>query len=208
MKKTLIVGVLGLVTLGLSTPVTEGGFLLRRLFCKGANCGRYTTTICMRQYNAFTPVCWGTIMCDGGCPIASRCGPTFWPGCGTCPMPWCGWYPPIAYPGPCCPPAPCCGDGGCASTVAASAGSSATVTDQSSSQEYTAPPPAPLPNVAPTTSSYYYHPGAAMPMAYYPNYAPMYPVMPTAYYPGYYQPGYPMWMNYGRPAMYYPSYPR
>ncbi len=28
-----------------------------------------TTTICLRQYNAFTPVCSGTLSCDGCCPV-------------------------------------------------------------------------------------------------------------------------------------------
>lgn len=28
-----------------------------------------TTTICLRQYNAFTPVCSGTLNCDGCCPV-------------------------------------------------------------------------------------------------------------------------------------------
>jgi hypothetical protein len=33
---------------------------------------RYTTQITCRPYNAFTPICWGNLTCDGCCP--SPCG--------------------------------------------------------------------------------------------------------------------------------------
>jgi hypothetical protein len=44
--------------------------------CKGSCC---STTICLRQYNAFTPVCSGTLNCDGCCPLNLSCG---YPGSG------------------------------------------------------------------------------------------------------------------------------
>src|SRR5207244_4845086 len=43
---------------------------------KGSCC---STTICLRQYNAFTPVCSGTLNCDGCCPLNLSCG---YPGSG------------------------------------------------------------------------------------------------------------------------------
>ena len=35
-------------------------------------CHHYTTRITCRPYNAFTPICWGNLTCDGCCP--SPCG--------------------------------------------------------------------------------------------------------------------------------------
>ena len=40
---------------------------------------RYTTQISVRPYNAFTPICWGNLVCDGVCPapcgVAAGCLP-------------------------------------------------------------------------------------------------------------------------------------
>jgi len=44
--------------------------------CKGSCC---STTICLRQYNAFTPVCSGTLNCNGCCPLNLSSG---YPGSG------------------------------------------------------------------------------------------------------------------------------
>src|SRR5437764_753849 len=53
---------------------------------------RYATQITCRPYNAFTPICWGNLVCDGCCPnpcgVASGCLPMTmgappWAGCGT-----------------------------------------------------------------------------------------------------------------------------
>src|SRR5882724_10277641 len=63
---------------------------------------RYVTQITCRPYNAFTPICWGNLVCDGCCPqpcgVASGCLPmTFGVppfaanGCGMpCMGPSCG----------------------------------------------------------------------------------------------------------------------
>ncbi|MBM3994359.1 MAG: hypothetical protein FJ303_09440 [Planctomycetes bacterium] len=57
---------------------------------------RYVTHITCRPYNAFTPICWGNLVCDGcnpsPCGVASGCLPmTFgappWAGCGLPHMP-------------------------------------------------------------------------------------------------------------------------
>jgi hypothetical protein len=60
------------------------------------NChNRYVTQITCRPYNAFTPICWGNLVCDGCCPnpcaVAGGC------------MPVNMGLPPFAAPG-CCGP--------------------------------------------------------------------------------------------------------
>ena len=49
-------------------------------------CHAFETHICVRPYNAFTPICWGNLYCDGCNPnpqgVASGCCiPTPWAGC-------------------------------------------------------------------------------------------------------------------------------
>jgi hypothetical protein len=68
---------------------------------------------CVRQYNAFSPVCCGTVYCDGCCPFGSGCGgfgPGFAGDCGGCGDMCCG----LNYSGILGCPTGCCGDGACA----------------------------------------------------------------------------------------------
>ena len=73
----------------------------------------YETHICCRAYNAFTPICWGNLYCDGCCPNMGGggggcCASMGWSGCAPgslCAAPWgvapqnlaCTPYP--LYPG-------------------------------------------------------------------------------------------------------------
>ena len=66
----------------------------------------FETHICCRPYNAFTPICWGNLYCDGCCPnpqgVASGCCiPGSWSGClpgiDCAASPW--GYPPPSLAG-------------------------------------------------------------------------------------------------------------
>jgi hypothetical protein len=120
MKKLLPSAILALVVSGLATVPSFAGccFGLCYHHCGCCGCG---AMFCVRQYNAFSPVCCGTVYCDGCCPFGppgGGCGPA---GCGLpfSGMPACG---PGGCPGPCadgvCQGAPVgggapCGDGAC-----------------------------------------------------------------------------------------------
>src|SRR5947209_10766738 len=70
MKKLLLAGVLAVATCGLvAAPSFAGAFGL--FTCGGCCC--CGCNFCVRQYNAFSPVCCGSITCDGCLPIAG-CG--------------------------------------------------------------------------------------------------------------------------------------
>ena len=111
--KKLLTAALGLVLVALTAPHALAGFCFH--CCHG--CCNDCATICCKQYNAFTPACFGTICCNGCCPIAygccgpnapgpMGCGPM---GCGPmCGGPMCGG--PDCY-GPTCG-GPDCGYGG------------------------------------------------------------------------------------------------
>jgi hypothetical protein len=90
MKKLLFSATLALLACGLSaTPSFAHAFGLFTCHrCCGHACKRGCMTFCCRQYNAFTPVCCGSICCDGCCPFG-----------GGGPGPACG---PMACAGPDC----------------------------------------------------------------------------------------------------------
>ena len=68
MKKLLISAALGLILVASTTPRASAWGLFRCCHC--------CANICCKQYNAFTPCCFGTICCNGCCPIAyGNCGP-------------------------------------------------------------------------------------------------------------------------------------
>jgi hypothetical protein len=75
MKKLLPSAILALVVSGVMTSQSFGwgccfGLIPHR-GCSGCcGCG---ATFCVRQYNAFSPVCSGTVFCDGCCPFGA-CG--------------------------------------------------------------------------------------------------------------------------------------
>jgi hypothetical protein len=86
MKKLLFSASLALLAWGLTaTPSFAHAFGLFTCHrcCHGA-CKRGCMTFCCKQYNAFTPVCCGSICCDGCCPFGGGGpGPGYGPlACG------------------------------------------------------------------------------------------------------------------------------
>jgi len=89
MKKLLFSAALGLLALATTGPRASAWGLFNWCCCHDC-----CATICCKQYNAFTPCCFGTICCNGCCPIAyGNCGPNA-PGALGCGQGWggnCGW---------------------------------------------------------------------------------------------------------------------
>jgi hypothetical protein len=190
MKKLLLAGFLSFAALGATTTPASAWGLLERL--GGLHCcGKCTSVICCRQYNAFTPVCFGSITCIGCSPL-NACG-------GGMPMcsPPCNGYPPVPYCGPSCDAGACSASDCCSGGVLPAPGSFST-----------SPPPntfvPPMPNPVATTSQMYPMMGRGMvqPVAYQTGYypAPYYgyrPTMMPQVYPmqGGYRPMYPQQMG-------------
>jgi len=104
MKKRLLAGALGLAALLLAPGDAEALGLLRRHCCDH----RCSLHLCIRPYNAFSPVCFGNINCMGCCPLPMGNGGM---PCG----PDCGPPMPSVFsghaPGPCCSSSGCCDPG-------------------------------------------------------------------------------------------------
>jgi hypothetical protein len=156
--KRILVGLLSLAVVGLSVQPS-----FARLFHHCCGCG-YSTYICCRPYNAFTPVCFGNITGLGCCPVALNCcqpsgGPSWYDsGCGGA----CSASPSqsLPTPGNFTPPPP---------------------TPMKGAVSYWWNQQEPYAMV----------PQAMVPQAMMPQ--PMvlpYNVQQTSYYPGYYNPGY------------------
>ncbi|HTU93772.1 MAG TPA: hypothetical protein VMF69_27075 [Gemmataceae bacterium] len=121
MKKLLPTAVLTLVVSGLVTAQSYAGCCFG-LFPKCCGCCGCGAKFCVRQYNAFSPVCSGTVFCDGCCPFGA-CGGGYggYGGFGGCAGGMCG-------PGGCgvmpftgmlnCGPGGC-GDGACLGSLPA-----------------------------------------------------------------------------------------
>ena len=106
MKKLLAFGVLSLAALGLEAS-SASAWLFGHCGC----CSQCCSVICCRQYNAFTPCCFGNICCVGCCPLAPAVppAPSVCPTpCPPCPMECCGPAPFDVPP----PGGPSCGCGG------------------------------------------------------------------------------------------------
>jgi len=200
--RILALAVLSLVGWALSTSNASAFCLLPNCFHKN-----YSVIIC-RPYNAFTPMCYGNVVCDGCCP-SPYCGG------GACQPPIQRCLPPIYNTG-CCDTS-CCDNGCCYNGYLPSAPAYAAAgpammmpppgmqmpgmqplpsmqppVPMPNNQEFTPPPPTPAPNPVYNQTSMRWNPQG--------NY-----VQPAGYYPGYY-PAYPM--NY-YPMNYYPvnNYP-
>jgi hypothetical protein len=91
MKKLLGLGLLSVAALGWATAPASAWWPCFPM--KGCCKSKCCSTICIRQYNAFTPVCTGSLCCDGCCPI------NFGAGGGCCPT-------------NCCPTSSTCSAGG------------------------------------------------------------------------------------------------
>ncbi len=73
-RKILALSLFSLCCAGLFVAPARAG-----IFSPWCCHNRYTTQITCRPYNAFTPICWGNLVCDGCCPspcgVASGCLP-------------------------------------------------------------------------------------------------------------------------------------
>src|SRR5581483_2173642 len=97
-------GLLSLAVLGICAPQGSAFW-----FCKDRGYLKYSTYIVCRPYNAFSPICSGSITCDGCCPSFGGCLPMG--GCGYSPM--CAppmVTSPLCFSPPCCPSPPVCCD--------------------------------------------------------------------------------------------------
>jgi len=63
--KLCVLTALSLAGLALSAAPASAWWL-----CHNCGCNRYSTVIVCRPYNAFTPVCSGSLVCDGCCPFS------------------------------------------------------------------------------------------------------------------------------------------
>lgn len=105
MKKLLSTAVLALVVSGVMTAPSFAGCCFGLLYkhCGCCGCG---AKFCVRQYNAFSPVCSGTVFCDGCCPFGACGGGGYGGYGGMCGPGGCGVMPFSGTLG--------CGPGGCA----------------------------------------------------------------------------------------------
>src|SRR5438067_3219527 len=65
MKKLLFLGLVSLAAVGASARDARAWFGC----CHDRCCNKYTTKLCVRPYNAFSPVAYGNIVADGCMPI-------------------------------------------------------------------------------------------------------------------------------------------
>ncbi|MFO0964469.1 MAG: hypothetical protein U0793_02615 [Gemmataceae bacterium] len=92
-KKLLALGALSVAVIALCVSDASAFWFHRCLGCRGC-CNRYQSVIVCRPYNAFTPICYGNITCDGCCP-SPCCAPAALPSL----QPWCGaGYSPCGDP--------------------------------------------------------------------------------------------------------------
>ncbi len=176
MKKRILIVFLSLTALLVATQPTLAFFGKWKF-------NKWSLHIVCRQYNAFSPVCAGSMRCMGCCPFP--CGGMGHHGCGH--QPHCG-------PAPCCDmghcPPSCCSTGGCCNVGCLPSPSGpaakASANDQEGNEGFTPPPPTPLP-----TMSYYYPQTQTQPVGHYPG-----------YYPQYYNPYYRMPQTYPVPQPY------
>jgi hypothetical protein len=68
MKKLLSAAVLSLLAVGLNTGSASAWTLFH-------HCCQSCTKVCITPYNAFSPVCFGTLSCNGCIPMTGGCGP-------------------------------------------------------------------------------------------------------------------------------------
>lgn len=179
MKRFLLAAVLSVGTLAL-TSGQASAFPFR---CK---CYNKCCTFCVKPYNAFSPVCCGTLFCDGCCPQF---------GCKTQQFP----------AGPCCEaghPDGACADGSCGggapwsgpAYLPSASGPGVQLPAMTgpasdgqlpipSTTPFQPPSPLPLPNGT-GAQSYYPRPYAApvQPVAYPYGYQPAYPPVPPMGY--------------------------
>ncbi len=214
-RKILAMGLFGLCALAFFTGEAKAFFGMFSPHSPWHRHNRYVTQITCRPYNAFTPICWGNLVCDGACP--SPCG------VASGQMPLMMGAPPWACPGSeCCP-----GYGGCGPEGAMASDMAMMPPPMHGMPTHGAPihgpmygapmpgpygPPMPAPGSAPAPSPFIGPPPMPLPpgpgMTMYPyggvaqaNYYPM----PQPYYPNYAMPTYNPYMGWpmAQPAPYY-----
>lgn len=175
-RKILAFGLLGLCWLALFAGESQAFGILspfnpHSLWHRN---NRYVTHISCRPYNAFTPICWGNLVCDGCNP--SPCGVAS--GC----LPMTFGMPPFACAG---------GHFGAMPYMGGAMATDMPMMPPMHMAPAPQPfnPPAPMP-VGPNTTMAYPYNGVAQ--ANYPTYAPQY--YPNYYTPNYYNP-YMSWQN-------------
>lgn len=178
-KKLLRLAFLSLVGLALSASASQAGFF--RNLC----CNRCATHIVVRPYNAFTPFCYGNMVCDGCCPTpfcASGCGPGG-SGCGPAMAPLAVNYgfgcqqSPMLYPGAPGSPVLLPGNPGYAPGYAPMPAAPVNNTTYLNQQPYGVQPAGYNPGYA--YPGYGYYPQQPYPMN---NYYQQYQQMPSPYY--------------------------
>ncbi|MSQ95950.1 MAG: hypothetical protein EXR98_15540 [Gemmataceae bacterium] len=184
-RKILAVGLFSLCCLALFTS-DSSAFGLLAPYRPGSlwnKHNRYTTTITCRPYNAFTPICWGNLVCDGCNP--SPCGVAN--GC----LPMTMGVPPFAC-------------------VGGNFGAMPYMGGASASDMHRMPPMHMAPNPQfnppmPTGPNTTMHPYTGVAQANYPMYAPQY--YPNYYMPTYYNPNMG-WQNTQQMPTYWYGYGR
>ncbi len=187
--KSLALGVLSLVGLVLSSSNASAFFLFPQCFHHDCS------VIVCRPYNAFTPICCGTMMCNGCCP--SFCGG------GGCARQTAPAYPTMFTGGICCDSSCPVFEGTCAATpgMMMQAPSTPSMTPMPTAPSFTPPAPTPSPVFNQTSMRRNVQGNGVQPAGYNPAYPMNY--YPTTSYPTNYYPAanYPM-----APAMPVPSY--
>jgi hypothetical protein len=199
MKRLLFAAVLSVAGAVLTTGQASAG-----LFNKCCGC---TTTICIRPYNAFSPVCCGALACDGCFPFAGGPGagqPQGWGSGYCCPSPWsCGTCP-SGYSGDSC--GTCSSGPGMPPATAQTAPAPGSLPPVNNVPTMQGPPLAPMP--VGTNSGAMARPYPVQAANYWAGYYPAYNPAPMQQaYPGYGYPGYgynynPYTMPWGYPAYY------
>ena len=160
---------------------------------------RYVTKITCRPYNAFTPICWGNLVCDGCNPSPCGVAGGFLPlnmgappwACNACPQgPCAGGFCSGGFSG--------AGEGGYASDMPVPVGPMMSAPVGISPQP-NFNPPMPMPTGPNTTMQYPPMPTGVSQANYYPNYVPMAVPQYTPYYAvPYSQPVPYYWYTNGR----------
>jgi hypothetical protein len=183
-RNILALGLFSLCCLALFTAESQAFF---GLLSPWHHHNRGVTHITCRPYNAFTPICWGNLVCDGcnpsPCGVASGCLPI---SMGI--PPWAYTYGMghgVGY-----------GFGGCCTGDACGASDMPAVNSQPS---FKAPAPSPMP--APGQTMYPpMQPQGVSQANYYPQ-----PMYAPQYYPGYYPAYNPYMMQQTAPYYWYGS---
>ncbi|GIW79408.1 MAG: hypothetical protein KatS3mg105_1215 [Gemmatales bacterium] len=207
MKKIITLSVFSLATLVVAAGSASAWWPWFPLCGCKKKWSKCCTTICLKQYNAFTPICTGSISCNGCCPQLplnpccgmAMCGPALFgygaPSCDPC----CGAS---------CAPSSCCGCDSCALGQLPAPGSIQQPQENNSGDgDYKAPLPQPADGME--TMNPYRYPAiqqqtyapypAANPYAQYP-YGPFgyYGLQPTGYRGMQYPYGYPYGSPFGQ----------